>query len=166
MDKFLEEREEMLVKYKHIDYLLKKHKNNFPNDISPIWDLSPYSINHNNFKQSLIDSGLSIYVAKFSDFWSGLVNPNAYSKDTLWDNNSHNDWKIAQVIEHWENKEKLSPIYLVKHGSKNLAVVADGKHRLTVSHYCLDGSNESFPFLVETDNCEWLHQAIPTAKKI
>lgn len=40
----------------------------------------------------------------------------------------------------------LSPLFFVKHGTKDMALVADGKHRLTAARYmgCKD-----IPFMVQ-----------------
>lgn len=52
-------------------------------------------------------------------------------------------------------------------GFRGIGLVADGKHRLTVSHYCLhDRLDEPCPFLVDATQREWVKIAIPNAKEI
>ncbi|MDV6343024.1 hypothetical protein [Nitrosomonas sp. Is37] len=61
------------------------------------------------------------------------------------------------------NNTALSPIFLVKHLNCDLGLVADGKHRLTVSRVI--GAGE-VPFMVEVTNDSWASRAFPSAIRV
>jgi hypothetical protein len=158
---FIAQREKLAQECRKMDALVKKYKMHTP-CVIPVWDRSEQSINHNEICEPIIDSGLVLYTAPFDAVWAGIYDPSVYESDTLW-SDIHDSKKIARVIEHWSNGQALSPIFLVKHGSKNLGLVADGKHRLMVARYM--GCDE-IPFMVERANSEWVSIAIPSATKI
>jgi hypothetical protein len=54
----------------------------------------------------------------------------------------------------------LSPLFLVKHGTKDLGLVSDGKHRLTVSRAI--GALQ-VPFMVGSADKGWVEKAFPGA---
>lgn len=150
-----------MEEFKKIDDLVKYYKEDTPRVI-PIWDVTAESIHFNDINQEIIDSGVDIYTASYDDVWYGIFEPEIYDKDTLW-KNIHDCGKIARVIQAWANNRALSPLFFVKHGSKDLALVADGKHRLTVARYM---GCKNIPFMVQANKSCWVKSAIPSAKKI
>ena len=163
LEKFLREREEILKENRRIDELVEHYKRDMP-DITPIWDLSEFAISFNDIDKAITDSGVCMYEAPFHDVWNGIYEPDIYSGKTLWNPDLHDNDKIAKVIEAWEKEIPLSPIFLIKHGTLGCGLVADGKHRLTVSHY-LEYS-QKLPFFVQISSSSWVKNAIPSAKKI
>ncbi|WP_075173749.1 ParB N-terminal domain-containing protein [Neptunomonas phycophila] len=161
IEKFLKERARVAEELKLVDKLVRAYKNSTPK-VTPIWDATPNSITFNDISNEILQSGMDIYTASFDDVWAGIFEPEIYDKDTLW-KTIHDSRKIARVIEAWENKQALSPLFFVKHGSKDLALVADGKHRLTVAR-CM--GCENIPFMVQSNTSSWLKNAIPSAEKI
>jgi hypothetical protein len=161
IEEFLQERAKLSEESKLMDKLVRAYKKSTPK-VPPIWDTTSNSITFNNISKEILKSGMDIYTASYDDVWAGIFKPEIYDKDTLW-KKVHDSRKIAQVIEAWENKQALSPLFFVKHGSKDLALVADGKHRLTVARYmgCIN-----IPFMVQSNTSSWLKNAIPSAKKI
>lgn len=153
--------QQLMLETKWLNALVKQYKKQTP-IVTPKWDTSTTSTKQNDICETIIASGLILYVAPFEDVWSGIFDPAVYDKDTLW-KKSHDNRKIARVINHWQNNRALSPIFLVKHGSKSLGLVADGKHRLTVARYMC---SESMPFMVPVCSCQWVSVAIPTATKL
>lgn len=145
-----------------ISQLVKRYKKQTPK-VNPFWDVTKNSIEYNDINDSIIDAGLEIYIAPFGDVWAGIYEPGIYDCDTLWKSNVHNPQKIAKVIYAWGEGQLLSPIFLVKHESQSMALVADGKHRLTVARYM---GCECIPFMVQANCNEWVLIAIPSAKKI
>ena len=127
-----------------MDDFVEKYKSRTP-FVIPVWEMSEKSIRHNDICGETLDSGMNLYTAPFDSVWSGIYEPSIYDSGTLWEN-IHDSRKIARVINHWKNGQALAPIFLIKHGSKNLALVADGKHRLTVARYM---GCDQIPFMVE-----------------
>lgn len=74
----------------------------------------------------------------------------------------HDNAKIANIIQAWENNENLSPIFLIKHGRENLGLVADGKHRLTL---CAVIAAQEVYFMVSYNDVIWVEQASPCATR-
>jgi hypothetical protein len=144
-----------------MEELVKAYKKNTPK-VTPIWDTTPNSIQFNDISDEILGSGMDIYSAPYDDVWNGIYEPEIYDKDTLW-KNLHDNEKIARVIEAWQSNKALSPLFFVKHGGKDMALVADGKHRLIVARYM---GCKNIPFMVESSNSSWVKCAIPSAKKI
>lgn len=161
-DKFLQEQEEMRVENERMEKLIARYKEDFPK-ITALWDTSVNALKFNDINESIISSGITILEAPFADVWNGIYEPDIYAGCTLWDSASHDSEKIARVIESWELGTQLSPIFFVKHLTKEIGLVADGKHRLTVSHHL---GIKTLPFMVETTALSWVSHAIPSAKKI
>ncbi|ALZ75393.1 ParB N-terminal domain-containing protein [Rheinheimera sp. F8] len=161
INKFLEERGRAMRKSRLTDELISTYKKSTPN-VTPIWDSTPHSIQFNDISDEILKAGIDIYTASHSDVWCGIYQPKIYDKGTLWQD-IHDSGKIARVIEAWENKKALSPLFFVKHGSKDMALVADGKHRLTVARHM---GCDYIPFMVQTDKSDWVSRAIPSARKI
>ncbi|WP_304182768.1 hypothetical protein [Pseudoalteromonas prydzensis] len=157
----LKERAKLVEEWKIMDELVLAYKSSTPK-VNPIWDISSNSINFNDISKEILDSGMEIYTASYDEVWAGIFEPSIYDKDTLW-KNVHDSRKIARAIKAWEEKKALSPLFFVKHGSKDLALVADGKHRLTVARYM--GCN-NIPFMIQSSASSWLKKAIPSAIKI
>jgi len=141
--------------------LVQKYRKHTP-QVTPLWDRTEASVQHNDIDQSIVRSGLTIFTADAQAVWAGLWEPSIYDADTLW-KNLHDKDKIARVIEAWEARNTLSPIFLIKHGGENLGLVADGKHRLTVARFM--GSAE-LPFMLQTSDSDWVRIAIPTAREL
>jgi len=160
LSEFIANRERLAQELRHMNALVKKYKKQTPT-VTPIWDLSESSIAHNNICTETIESGLILFIAPFADVWSGIYEPSIYDRETLW-KKIHDNTKIARIIEHWNNNQKLSPIFLVKHGRKELGLVADGKHRLTVARYM---DCDYMPFMVPSSDSGWVSVAIPSATK-
>ena len=93
------------------------------------------------------------------ELWAGLFKPSVYDADTLW-SSDHDSAKIAKVIDAWFKGTALSPIFLVKHGIYDQGLVADGKHRLTVSRTI---EALEVPFMAQTSTAEWIARAFPKA---
>lgn len=104
-----------------------------------------------------------IYFAPFQDVWDGLFDPWVYEKATLWDRKRHDPDKITRVIESWIKGDNLSPIFLVKHGSKSLALLGDGNHRLTVARAINYQGN--MPFMVQSGKSEWCMMPYPQRQR-
>lgn len=155
---FLEEREQVMKEWAHLKDLICKYKAQLP-EIVAVWDQTPESIKFNDIEAA---EAAHVYCATMADLWSGIYRPDVYDADTLW-SEEHDSNKIAKVIEAWENKIPLSPIYLVRHGVKNLALVADGKHRLTVSR-AINAGNVCFMVLAK--DSAWVSEAFPNAKPL
>ncbi|CAD5264508.1 MULTISPECIES: hypothetical protein [Halomonadaceae] len=161
IDNPLEARARAIEAGKPIDELVKTYKENTPL-VLPLWDETKRSIEFNNINSSIVEAGIDIYTAPFTDLWNGIYQPDIYDKETLWEC-VHDERKIAKVIKAWSCRIPLSPIFLVKHGLCSKGVVADGKHRLTVARYM---GCESIPFMVSSSSSDWLEIAIPSAKKL
>lgn len=141
-----------------MDELASRYKKEMP-EIVAKWDTSPASASFNDINEGIAASGLSIYVCTMEEFWAGLYEPSIYEANTLW-KKVHDSAKIARVIDAWFKGESLSPIFLVKHLDLDQGLVADGKHRLTVSR-AIHVSN--VPFMVEATNAAWVSRAFPSA---
>ncbi|EOY4911322.1 hypothetical protein J4H56_18240 [Vibrio alginolyticus] len=129
--------------------------------VSPTWDTSANCLAFNDISQELIQAGIYLYEAPISEVFAGIYEPSIYEGHTLW-HDLHCNTKIAKVIDNWVNGCPLSPPFFVKHLGLDLALVADGKHRLTVSHAMLS-SNTIIPFLVPANAVNWITQAMPNA---
>jgi hypothetical protein len=163
-DQFLSERAAIQNESERTGKLVKKYKKSMP-EVSPKWDCSASSVSFNGICDLIVASGITIFEAPFVDVWGGIYKPDIYAGKTMWDSKLHDSDKIAKVIEAWELGADLSPIFLVRHLTKDIGLVADGKHRLTVSHY-LRQSCGTLPFMVETDKSSWVKIAIPSATQI
>ena len=158
IEKFLAEREREQEEYARLDELVTRYKKDMP-DIVPKWDTSPASISFNDINEDIRTSGLRIYMCEMKELWNGLYQPSIYEACTLW-KTVHDSTKIAKVIDTWSKGEPLSPIFLVKHQMLGQGLVADGKHRLTVSR-AIHASE--VPFMVEATNAAWVSRAFPSA---
>ena len=96
------------------------------------------------------------------ELWTGLYKPDVYDADTLWADD-HDSAKIARVIDAWSKGTALSPIFLIKNTNDDRGLVADGKHRLTVSRAI--GALE-VPFMVQTTKSAWVSLAFPFASRV
>lgn len=161
IEKYLEERARLREEVEFLDELVAIYMSNTP-QVQPRWDTSPQSVSFNDIDDSIVEKGIDIYCAPFENVWNGIYEPGIYDKDTLWDD-VHDPRKIAKVIDQWKHGTALSPLFLVKHGSRAMALVADGKHRLTVARYM---GSDVIPFMVPSDSSGWLQTAIPSAKRI
>ncbi|MBU2122959.1 MAG: hypothetical protein KJ999_21295 [Gammaproteobacteria bacterium] len=158
IERVLEEREKAQKRFAESENLVRKYRKKMP-AIAPKWDATPASISFNNIDEKIVTSGLSIYNCQMGELWAGLYRPEIYESNTLW-SKIHDRAKIARVIDAWAQVTALSPIFLVKHGSLDKGLVADGKHRLTVARAV--GASE-LPFMVETAKGAWVSGAFPTA---
>jgi len=156
----LAEQERTRQECAQLDMLVSKYKKKMPEDIGAHWDTSQASIAFNDIDEGCRSSGLNIYSCQMEEFWAGLYDPSVYEAKTLWNRRKHNCHKIAKVIDAWSQRKALSSIYLVKHGTLNKGLVADGNHRLTVSRAICA---ESVPFMVEATNATWVSHAFPSA---
>lgn len=144
-----------------LEAMFEKYKKSTP-VVIPRWTTNP-DITFIDIDTQILKKGFIIYEAPFDDVWQGIHDPSIYDANTIWSVVKHDKHKIAGVIEHWENNKPLNPPYFVKHGTKDLALVADGKHRLTVAKYM---GCERFPFIVGVDAVEWVKKAIPSAVEL
>jgi len=151
----------LMEEHQRIENLVKKYRALMPT-IESHWDLTANAIQHNDIQPEVIDAGINIYTCSMTDFWQGIYEPSIYEGNTLW-SNKHDRRKIARVIESWEAGLKLSPVYLVKHLTKDFGLIADGKHRLTVARYI---KATDFPFMVKTLDSGWVSKVFPAAKLI
>lgn len=142
--------------------IIAKYKKSFPS-ISASWDVSDDCLNFTDIDRQILSSGVSVLTCSLGNLFAGIYKPNVYKANTLWNRDIHDINKIARVIAEWENGTALSPVFLVKHGELDMGLVADGKHRLTVSDRI---SVQEIPFMVQTANCAWVMKAIPTATLI
>ena len=125
------------------------------------WDTSPLSIDYNNISENVVKEGLAIYESTYSDTWKGIYSPEVYGAKTLW-NTIHSQAKIRGVIDCWRDEIPLSPLYLIKRGYEgDLALVSDGKHRLTVASAI---KAKRVPFMVALEHSEWVEEVFPNAK--
>jgi hypothetical protein len=157
-NEFLAEREESMRERQRIDALVEKYKNQFPN-INACWDTSIQSIGHNNIREDIVLGGMAIFDCDMNTLWNGLYDPSIYAGSTIW-SKEHDSDKIARVIENWEKSVPLSPIFLVNHETYRKGLVADGKHRLTVSHAI---SATDMPFMVSVKDVAWAKKCFPSA---
>jgi hypothetical protein len=155
---FIKKQEEMHKENARIHALIRKYKNAMP-DICALWDTSEACVDYNEPPVG----DYTIYSCSLDALWAGIYKPAVYGADTLWDGHKHRQDKIANVIEKWEAGKALSPIFLVKHGAQDLALVADGKHRLTVARSI---RAEDVRFMVETAKLTWVLKAFPSATPI
>ena len=144
-----------------MDHLIKKYKLQTP-AVQPLWDTLRNSITHNDICLEIIRSGLILYTAPFIDVYNGIFEPAVYHRNTLW-KTLHDSDKIVRVIQHWEQMEALSPVFLVKHGNQNLGLISDGKHRFTTAGYM---NCDMIPFMVPSSDNKWVKIAIPSAVQI
>jgi hypothetical protein len=138
--------------------LINKYKHQAPN-VNPFWDLTAEAINYNDISAEIINSGLVLYKASMNDIWCYIYDSSVYEGNTLWFD-THNNTKIANVINCWERCSNLSPIFFRKHITKDFLLVADGRHRLTVARYM---DFRDIYFYLESSNCKWLTCVLPTA---
>lgn len=131
IEKFLEERACLRKGLESLEELVMTYRSNTPK-VEPRWDTSPQSVSFNDIDDSIVEKGIDIYWAPFEQVWNGIYESEVYDKDTIW-KDDHDPRKIAKIIDAWKHGKALSPIFLVKHGSRAIALVADGKHRLTVN---------------------------------
>lgn len=158
---FMEERRRMSEERLRVEALVKKYRKTMP-QITAQWDTSATAVDQNDIHADCLKDGVSLYSCSMDELWSGIYEPAIYDANTLW-SDDHEPRKIAKVIEAWESGQALSSIFLVKHGSKDLALVADGKHRLTVSRAI---QAIEMPFMVLGDGPAWVSKAFPGAKRI
>lgn len=157
---FIDRQSAIAQENSRIRKLVKGYKKSTPK-VNPIWDHSHESISYNDLSKEVLSAGLVILSANFSDVWSALHRPEVYEATTLWKSGAqgHNPANIAKVIECWVQEIKLSPIFLCPH-ENGLALVCDGKHRLTVARYM---GAEIISLMVCADNLAWFQKLIPNA---
>ena len=158
IERFLVERERAREECERLDELVLRYKKEIP-DIAPKWDISTASIFFNDINEDIITSGLNIYICKMEELWAGLYEPSIYEASSLW-KKTHDSTKIARIIDAWSKGQPLPPIFLVKHLSLDQGLVADGKHRLTVSRAI---HSSEVPFMVKATNAEWVSNTFPCA---
>jgi hypothetical protein len=161
VEEFMADRKRMAEEMARVDALVSRFKKNMP-AIEARWDTTERSIQFNDINEEIVSAGLNIYTCSGKALWAGIFEPAIYDANTLW-SRKHDASKIAKVIDAWEAEMPLSPIFLVKHGALDLGLVADGKHRLTVSRAI--GAKET-PFMVEKTAEAWVGTAIPSAIRI
>lgn len=159
--KFFQDRKIAEEKCKKINDLIDLYKSKTPTVI-PRWDLTEDAMKHINICNKLFSSGLALYKASINDIWCYINDASLFEGNTLW-SNRHDNAKIANVIYFWENSKELTPIFLMKHLTRDLLLVADGKHRLTVTRYM---NSVDVYFYLELKNCKWLSDLIPTINRI
>ncbi|WP_028600848.1 hypothetical protein [Ottowia thiooxydans] len=158
LESFLAERERTRKEFARSERLVKEYKKNMP-DIAPIWDTTPESISFTDICTSITSSGVRIYSCKIDELWAGLNDPAIFEAGTLW-GKLHDPRKIAGVIEAWSKGKALSPIFLLKHEVLEKWLVADGRHRLTVSRA---SRASEVMFMVESANATWVSRTFPSA---
>jgi hypothetical protein len=158
---FIDEMKRKINENKRLDELVSRYRAGMP-EIRAKWDLSYDAVKFNDVSEIILEGGISIYSCKMADLWSGLHDPSMYDAETIWGRH-HIKHKIAKVIEAWEMSVPLSPLFLVKHGAKNLGLVSDGKHRLTVSRAI---NALEVPFMVGSAGNGWVEEAFPGATRI
>ncbi len=158
---FIESRKKLIEESNERQALVQKYRKNTPK-ITPQWNTQPEALIHNNIDEKEIDLGLTLYLAPFKDVWNGIYKPSIYDKKTLW-KKVHEQWKIARVIDNWLHNIPLTPIIMIKHGTKDMGLILDGNHRFTVARYM---DCENIPFWVQTGKDSWVSIAIPSAAKI
>lgn len=158
---FMEERRRDHEERLRVEALVEKYRKNIP-PITAQWDTSASAVDHNDIHADCLKEGVSVYSCSMDELWQGIFDPAIYDANTLW-SDDHEPRKIAKVIEAWASGQALSPILLAKHLSKDLAVVPDGKHRLTVSRAI---QAVEMPFMVLGDGPAWVSKAFPSAKRI
>ena len=146
---------------KHLATLAARYRADLPK-IQAQWDLTPGAERHNDIDKTVLAHGMSIYRCCMDDLWRGIYHPNCYDANTIW-KPLHAEHKIIRIIEAWETGVTLSPLFLVKHAKLDLALVSDGKHRLTV---CRAISALEVPFMVDSTDKKWVEKAIPGASQI
>jgi hypothetical protein len=161
IEKFLAERKRVAEEVARVGQLVSRYKSNMP-VIRAQWETTERSIQFNEIDEKIVSEGLSIYACSCEALWSGIYEPEIYDTNTLW-SECHDARKIAKVIEAWAANVALSPIFLVKHGTLDLGLVADGKHRLTVSRAI---RAIEVPFMVAKTAEAWVRTAIPTAMRV
>ena len=155
---FLDEMERKTMENRRVYELVSRYQADMPT-ISAQWDLSLDAVRFNDISQEILADGISVYSCDMETLCRGLFDPSVYDAKTIW-GPYHSKCKIAKVIEAWEKEKPLSPLFLVKHGTKDLGLVADGKHRLTVSRAI--GAMQ-VPFMVCSANRDWVRTAFPDA---
>jgi hypothetical protein len=161
MDEFLAARQASMVECQRLDDLVKKYKKQIPN-ITACWDKSIRSIDANDIDSKILSGGMAIFDCDMKTLWSGLYQPSIYEGSTIWDD-VHNSSNIAKVIENWGKNVPLSPIFLIPHPIFQNGLVADGKHRLTVSRAI---SATDTPFMVSFKDVAWAKECFPGASII
>lgn len=158
----IERRRYQCDEMQRLDSLVKQYRAQMPS-ITAQWDTTEEAVQHNDIDSEFVAAGIAVYECSMSDLWQGIYEPSIYDSNTLWSRN-HDSRKIAKVIEAWEAGIALSPIFLVKHRTKDFGLVADGKHRLTVSR-AIQTSN-MMPFMVMAENSGWVVTTFPAAVRI
>ena len=153
---FVEEMSHAENERKRLEALAARYRAELPN-IQAQWDLRPEAVRFNDISEEILAGGMSVYRCSMNDLWGGIYNPSVYEANTIW-RPLHTEGKIIRVIEAWEMGVSLSPLFLVKHGTLDLGLVADGKHRLTV---CRAIGALEVPFMVGSVDAEWVERAIP-----
>lgn len=147
--------------------LVTKYKKNTPSKLRPLWDLSLDRFkkdNQDNLRDDIINGKLKLFEIDKEDFWNGVFKPDyIYSKETLWNRETHDSNKIANVIKLWEEEKTVPPIFLVKHASLDKALISDGNHRFTVANYF---DCEKLFFIVEEDINNWYYNAFDNLKEV
>ena len=161
VEEFMAERKRMAEEIARVDALVSRFKKDMP-AIEARWDTTERAIQFNDINEEIVSAGLNIYTCSGEALWAGIFEPAIYDANTLW-SDKHRASKIAKVIEAWASQTALSPIFLVRHGARDLGMVADGKHRLTVSRAI--GAAE-VPFMVQRTTDAWVHIAIPSAIRV
>lgn len=156
---FLEHRALLAEECGRLRGLVERYKSNIPK-IAPVWDITDDAVQFNDICGE--GSAFNLYEDSMANLWNGIFQPQVYEANTIW-SDDHDSKKIAQVLDCWENQMPLSPIFLVRHGTKDLALVADGKHRLTVSRVL---KSTIMYFIVKDDQSSWVASAFPHASFI
>jgi hypothetical protein len=158
---FLQEQKRCAASFAVSSALVKAYMKKTPK-VLPLWDITTKAIEFNDISSEILQSGIDIFISSYKALWNGIFKPSVYAPKTLW-KNIHDRNKIAKIIDAWNNGNKLSPIFLVKHGAIPKALVADGKHRLTVAGYM---KCSEIPFMVPKSTSSWVFEAIPSARKV
>jgi hypothetical protein len=159
---FIKNRSRQAEETFRINGLVRRYKDDMP-AITAHWDVSEDSVRFNEIPEGVEDDRITVFECGMEGFWAGLFDPSVYEADTLW-TTGHWDNKIAKVIEAWEKRQKLSPVFLIRYGDEgDLAFVSDGKHRLTVARAIRAAS---VPFMVGMNDVAWAEETFPSARKL
>lgn len=154
IDKFIREREEQQMEFKHLDLKVKEYEKqiksgDFSLDIQ--WEMDIAKIDLDPLKTSLIDDIKNNLVQDYEIVMLNLDkvvsrhcnNPDkVYPKDKLWVKRQPHT--IARLIEFIENGNKIIPPIIQPIDNKNLAII-DGNHRISLCRFL---KLNNIPFLV------------------
>ena len=137
----------------------------------PQWDISEQSITNESYVDYEWDDSLVIIEGYFSVIFRMICDgERIYAPGRLRRHQAHDQNKINQIIDDWNNGKKLCPIlfYLSAHDNdeeKGLLVMS-GNHRLSVlrAYFGLVKKDFVFPFLMKKNEAIWLLEKLSILK--